>query len=67
MSAIQGIEGVISQLQATAMSARRRIHCRNRPLVLPGSCTPRSIALAIHKQLPARRQKNSPSVNPAWR
>lgn len=48
MSAIQGIEGVISQLQATAMSARaqdvRRNHCRNRPLVLPGSCTPRSIA-----------------------
>ncbi len=63
MSAIQGIEGVISQLQATAMSN----HCRNRPLVLPGSCTPRSIALVIHKQLPARRQKNSLSVNPAWR
>lgn len=64
MSAIQGIEGVISQLQATAMSARAQ---DSLPLVLPGSCTPRSIALAIHKQLPARRQKNSPSVNPAWR
>ncbi|EHX91883.1 flagellar hook-basal body complex protein fliE [Escherichia coli DEC14D] len=68
MSAIQGIEGVISQLQATAMSARSAgITDRNRPLVLPGSCTPRSIALVIHKQLPARRQKNSLSVNPAWR
>lgn len=45
MSAIQGIEGVISQLQTTAMSARaQESHCRNRQLVLPGSCTPRSIA-----------------------
>ena len=44
MSAIQGIEGVISQLQATAMSARVQESRRSRPLVLPGSCTPRSIA-----------------------
>ncbi len=43
MSAIQGIEGVISQLQATAMSARAQ-ESLPRPLVLPGSCTPRSIA-----------------------
>ncbi|KDY65028.1 flagellar hook-basal body complex protein FliE [Escherichia coli 3-020-07_S3_C1] len=67
MSAIQGIEGVISQLQATAMSARAQDSLPQPTISLPGSCTPRSIALAIHKQLPARRQKNSPSVNPAWR
>ena len=51
MSAIQGIEGVISQLQTTAMSARAQ----------------ESLPQPIHKQPPARRQKNSPSVSPAWR
>ncbi len=39
-----GDEGVISQLQTTAMSARAQESLHNRPLVLPGSCTPRSIA-----------------------
>ena len=67
MSAIQGIEGVISQLQATAMSARAQESLPQPTISFAGQLQPRSIALVIHKQPPARRQKNSPSVNPAWR
>ena len=63
MSAIQGIEGVISQLQTTAMSARAQ-ESLPQPTI--------SFAGQLHAALDrisdtARRQKNSLSVNPAWR
>lgn len=44
MSAIQGIEGVISQLQATAMSARAQESLPQPTISFASSCTPRSIA-----------------------
>ena len=67
MSAIQGIEGVISQLQATAMSARAQESLPQPTISFAGQLHAALDRIAIHKQLPARRQKNSPSVNPAWR
>lgn len=44
MSAIQGIEGVISQLQATAMSARAQESLPQPTISFAEPCTPRSIA-----------------------
>lgn len=66
MSAIQGIEGVISQLQATAMSARAQESLPQPTISFAGQLHA-VLDRISDTQTAARTQKNSLSVNPAWR
>jgi hypothetical protein len=66
--AIQGIEGVISQLQATAMTARNQNVADQQPSIsFAGNCMPLLTVSVIPRPQRARRQKSSPSVSRAWR
>lgn len=67
MSAIQGIEGVISQLQATAMSARAQESLPQPTISFAGQLHAALDRISDTQTAAARRQKNSLSVNPAWR
>ncbi len=67
MSAIQGIEGVISLLQATAMSARAQDSLPQPTISFAGQLHAALDRISDTQTAAARRQKNSPSVNPAWR
>ncbi len=67
MSAIQGIEGVISLLQATAMVACAGFTAATDHSAFAGQLHAALDRISDTQTAAARRQKNSPSVNPAWR
>ncbi len=67
MAAIQGIEGVIGQLQATAMAARGQDTHSQSTVSLPASYMLRWIVLATDRRRRAFRRKNSLWVSRALR
>lgn len=67
MAAIQGIEGVISQLQATAMAASGQETHSQSTVSFAGSYMLRWIVLATDRRRRAFRRKNSLWVSRALR
>lgn len=63
MSAIQGIEGVISQLQATAMSAKMQDMQPQPTVSFAGQLHAALDESAMCKPRPMRRLRNLPSVS----
>lgn len=66
--AIQGIEGVLSQLQATAMTARNQSVADQPPGVsFAGQLHAALDRISDSKTQPVPRLRDLPLANPAWR